>query len=242
MARAPTTCPSRASSVSYTPNRLHLAPHRLKHDFGAATQVIHCIPHVLRHIRSRRDETLNRNSNPQLTADQSGRSVYGMNQHSVSQVPASNEEGAGLIAHAADPSRATSPFRAYDEEPYESDLGYRGAATRFQTGPLSAEPQSMSYQQQTHGYLPPSQQQRQQDRPYHAMSADEDDYVQVPEPRVNRTVMEGRDEGPGYSAYDQATMGGSQSEARPPPNDMQRQIGAALWGSNPHQHPGGPMI
>lgn len=156
-------------------------------------------------------------------------------------MPAGSEEGAGLISHAADPSRATSPFRTYDEEPYESDLGYRGAATRFQTGPFSAEPQSMSYQQQTRGYPPPPPPPLHQQYS-HAMSADGDDYVQVPEPRVNRAVMQGRDDGAGQTAYDQAPAGGSLPEARPPPSDMQRQIGAALWGSNPHQHPDGPMI
>lgn len=157
-----------------------------------------------------------------------------MNQHSGGRAPTSNEEGAGLIAHAADPSRATSPFRSYDEEPYESDLGYRGAANRFQTGVLSTEPQSMSYRQQTRGYPPPPPPPHQQYA--HPMSAeDDDDYVHIPEARVNRAVMQGRDEGVGQ-------VGGSQSEARPPPNDTQRQIGAALWGANPHQHPDGPMI
>lgn len=165
-----------------------------------------------------------------------------MNQHLGGRAPTGNDEGAGLIAHAADPSRATSPFRTYDEEPYESDLGYRGAAARFQTGPLSAEPQSMSYQQQTRGYQPPPPPPAPLHQQYpQPMSSDEDDYVQIPEPRVNRAVMQGYDDGQ-PTAYGQTTAGGSQSEARPPPNDTQRQIGAALWGSNPHQHPDGPMI
>ncbi|KAJ4389913.1 hypothetical protein N0V93_007385 [Gnomoniopsis smithogilvyi] len=143
------------------------------------------------------------------------RSTYGMNQHSGGRVPAGNEEGAGLIAHAADPR-------------------YRGAASRFQTGVLSTDPQSMSYQQQTRGYPPPPPPPHQQYA--HPMSAEEDDdYVHVPEPRVNRAVMQGREEGA-------SQVGGSQSESRPPPDDTQRQVGAALWGSNPHQHPDGPMI
>lgn len=102
-----------------------------------------------------------------------GRSTFGMNQHPGGQKAVSpiqeedHEEGAGLIAHAqADPS-STTPLDPYDtykeDQPYEADLGYRGAA-RFQPE---------SYQSQTdafHDRRPPVQ--------GHAVSTD--GYYEVP--------------------------------------------------------------
>lgn len=167
-----------------------------------------------------------------------------MNQHSnTTRVPAGTEEGAGLIAHAAEPSRPPSPpIGAYNddhlEDPYaaSSDLGYRGAAT---TSNMSGYPSS-----QTRGYPPPQQHTgypsrttphlKQQQRYGEAMTTDSD-FPEVPAPRVNTAVMAGRDE------ESQIPAGGAQGR-RPQPDDLQRQIGVALWGQNPHQHSDGPMI
>lgn len=142
-----------------------------------------------------------------------------MNQH---RRPAGAEEGAGLIAHAADSSRAPplSPFRTYDEEQahYESDTGYRGAA-----GGATGYPSQTGYgRQQAHPHAQYPQ----------VASADDSDFAPVPEPRVNMEVMAGRPE----------DAGGSAPPRPPPPSDMQRQVGAALWGQNPHQHPDGAMM
>lgn len=165
-----------------------------------------------------------------------GRSTYGINQHSGGRVPLgaapeeSNEEGVGLIAHAQDNphSRAPSPFNEYEAEPYESDLGYRGAAGQQfhhhqQQGPISYEPQPMAYQDH-----------HQPIQPGRALSTD--DYYQSPPPPVNMAVYSGRDEGAAYPARDEEAATGV------PRDDAQRTIGAALWGQNPHQHPSGPMI
>ena len=74
-----------------------------------------------------------------------------MNQHPGGQAAVSpiqeedHEEGAGLIAHAQGDPSSTTPLDPYDiykeDQPYESDLGYRGAA-RFQQAPESYESQT----------------------------------------------------------------------------------------------------
>lgn len=99
-----------------------------------------------------------------------------MNQHpggqAVSPIQEEDpEEGAGLIAHAQGDPSSTSPLDPYDiykkeDQPYESDLGYRGAA-RFQQAPES-------YQSQTNPF-----QDRRQPVQTHALSTD-DGYYQVP--------------------------------------------------------------
>ena len=122
-----------------------------------------------------------------------------------------HEEGAGLIAHAQGDPSSTSPLDPYDiykreDQPYESDLGYRGAA-RFQPE---------SYQSQTNPFHD-----RRQPVETHALSTD--GYYQVP----NATQPTSPDEPQG---------------AQRGPDNTQQVVGAALWGANPHQHPGGPMI
>lgn len=98
-----------------------------------------------------------------------------MNQHQGGQGVVSpiqeeeQEEGAGLIAHAqGDPSSTTplDPYGIYKEDqPYESDLGYRGA-TRFQQAPESYESQTNALHD------------RRQPVQMHALSTD--GYYQVP--------------------------------------------------------------
>lgn len=170
-----------------------------------------------------------------------GRSTYGINQHLGSRVPLgttpeeSNEEGAGLINHAQEnpSSRAPSPFREYEAEPYESDLGYRGAAQRFE--------QQTSYPAQTVGYqdhrpVHPYYQQQ----PGHALSTD--DYHEA-RPGVNMSVYSGRDTSSVYPDDDGVAASRQQQPGAGQPRDAaQATIGAALWGQNPHQHPNGPMI
>lgn len=136
-----------------------------------------------------------------------------------------NEEGAGLIANAAvhPSSRVPSPFREYEAEPYESDLGYRGAAQR-----LHQQQGMMSYQQQ----------QQPQQQPTHALSTD--DYYQTRQ-GVNMSVYAGRDEETAYPEHDRDGRR-PQANAGQPRDSTQATIGAALWGDNPHQHPDGPMI
>lgn len=155
-----------------------------------------------------------------------------MNQHGAAagrRAAPDIEEGAGLISHAADPDGAPSRYSTYEEAPYGAELGYRGGGATSSQAPMGY-PSQTGYQQQTHPH--PHQQQPQQYPPPVSPVAD-DDFVHVPEPRVNMEVMAGRED-----------AGGPQSQARPPPppTEMQRQVGAALWGQNPHQHPGGPMI
>lgn len=80
-----------------------------------------------------------------------------------------HEEGAGLIAHAQGDPSSTTPLDPYDiykeDQPYESDLGYRGAA-RFQQAPQPYESQTNVYHD------------RQQPVQAHALSTD--GYYQVP--------------------------------------------------------------
>lgn len=122
-----------------------------------------------------------------------------------------HEEGAGLIAHAQEDPSSTSPIDPYDrykeDQPYESDLGYRGAA-RFQQAPESYQSQTVAFQDRQ-----PAQ--------THAVSSD--GYYQVPGPTNQHISAEDR-------------------ELRRGPDNTQQVVGAALWGANPHQHPGGPMI
>ncbi|KAI3401340.1 hypothetical protein diail_11423 [Diaporthe ilicicola] len=150
------------------------------------------------------------------------RSTFGMNQHPGGQGTISpiqedtHEEGAGLIAHAQEDPSSTSPLDPYDrykeDQPYESDLGYRGAA-RFHQAPESYESQTVAFQD------------RQQPVQAHALSGD--GYYQVPSPTNQHTSPED-------SEY--------QQDARRGPDNAQQVVGAALWGANPHQHPAGPMI
>lgn len=151
-----------------------------------------------------------------------------MNQNLGSRAPMApapeefNEEGAGLIANAAvNPSnRVPSPFREYEAEPYGSDLGYRGAAQR-----LHQQEGTVSYQQQEEQHT-------------HALSTN--DYYQT-RPGVNMSVYAGRDEGSANPEHDREVRG-PQADAERPRDSTQATVGAALWGENPHQHPGGPMI
>lgn len=163
-----------------------------------------------------------------------------MNQHLGSRVPLathpeeSNEEGAGLIAHAQDnpSSREQSPFREYEAEPYESDLGYRGAAQRFD--------QQTSYPSQTMGYQDHQAAMPYQQQPGRALSTD--DYHEV-RPAVNMSVYSGRVESSVYPEDEAAAAAARQQTNSGRPRDTaQATLGAALWGQNPHQHPDGPMI
>lgn len=177
-----------------------------------------------------------------------------MNQHLGNRVPLGsapeerNEEGAGLIAHAQDnpSSRATSPFREYEAEPYESDLGYRGAVSRFEQH-TAYEPQTLGYQEHRIGQ-PVTHPHKQ--LPGHAVSTD--NYYEQ-RPGVNMSVYSGRDDASVYpdddraaaagpSAGPSAAAGGQQLGAGRARDSTQMKIGAALWGQNPHQHPDGPMI
>lgn len=153
-----------------------------------------------------------------------------MNQHaggqgSISPVPEDHEEeGAGLIAHAQDnpSSREPSPFDQYERDledhPYESDLGYRGAAMQAQQDPQSYASHTMIYQDQ------PDRQQM----PGHAIS--NDDYYQAP----SSTQLAANQAGyrAPSSIYEQAPSQG--------PDNTQQVVGAALWGGNPHQSHNGP--
>jgi hypothetical protein len=140
-----------------------------------------------------------------------------MNQHAAGQKAVSpiqeedHEEGAGLIANAQADASSTTPLDPYDiykeDQPYEADLGYRGAA-RFQPE---------SYDPQTHALHD-----RRQPAQAHAVSTD--GYYEVP------------------NASNQPISPDEPQGARPGPDNTQQAVGAALWGSNPHQHPGGPMI
>lgn len=193
-----------------------------------------------------------------------GRSTFGMNPSTsnrppVSPVPEANEEGAGLIAHAQDnpSSRAPSPYHEYgyyrEDQPYESDLGYRGAAQQFRQEPLSYQPQTMgyqgvasqiqqeplSYEPQTIGYPDeePIQPQPVHPQQIHALSGQE--YYQPTSPPRQGTVT------PTYPAagtYDEALADEPQADGRQPRNSTQIKVGQALWGPNPHQHADGPMI
>lgn len=173
----------------------------------------------------------------------------------VSPVPEANEEGAGLIAHAQDnpSSRAPSPFLEYgyyrEDQPYESDLGYRGAAQQFQQEPISYQSQTMRYQgvpsqihQEPTSYEPqtiayhddqPIQPQPKHPQQIHALSEQENEHQYYPTPAA-----------PTYPAaageYDESSdsLPGGQG----PRNSTQVKVGQALWGSNPHQNAGGPVI
>lgn len=185
-----------------------------------------------------------------------------MNQHPtnrlpVSPVPEANEEGAGLIAHAADnpSSRAPSPHHDYgyykEDQPYESDLGYRGAAQQFRQEPLSYESRTMGYQgvpshiqqeptsheSQMMGYR--DEQQPLQPHPIHPQPIHNltgEEYYRVPSPPRHGTAT------PTYPAAEYDGSEGSSPEARGPRDSTQVKVGQALWGPNPHQHSGGPMI
>lgn len=168
-----------------------------------------------------------------------------------------NEEGAGLIANAADHPSSRPPYNhlshEFEAEPYESDLGYRGAISpqRFASpGPITY-PASLQ-----HSHQPPPP-------PGHALSTDE--YYQVPSPTTRYPGVASSiypDQGdlpspalrhPGVassiypqdsvSVYSTQNLVGAHhqpsSDAR---DDAQRTVGQALWGDNPHQHKNGPMI
>lgn len=162
----------------------------------------------------------------------SGRSTFGMNQHVGGQGPISpvpedhEEEGAGLIAHAQDnpSSREPSPFdqfeRDLEDHPYESDLGYRGAATQLRQEPQSYASQTMTYQD-----LPEHQQ-----MPGNAIS--NNDYYQAPS--TTHLVANQAGYRAPSSIYEQRL---SQE-----PDHTQQAVGAALWGDNPHQSRNGPVI
>lgn len=174
----------------------------------------------------------------------------------VSPVPEANEEGAGLIAHAQDnpSSRAPSPYHEYgyyrEDQPYESDLGYRGAAQQFRQEPLSYQSQMMgyqgvnsqiqqeplSYESQTIGYQEdhqPIQPQPVYPQQMHALSGQ--DYYQVPSPPRHGTPTY-----PAAGTYEDEDE--SQAGGRRPRDSTQVKVGQALWGPNPHQHADGPMI
>ncbi|KUI55202.1 hypothetical protein VP1G_02525 [Cytospora mali] len=168
-------------------------------------------------------------------ATQFRRSTFGMNQHTggrepISPVPEEHEEeGAGLIAHAQDnpSSREPSPFDPYDryleDQPYESDLGYRGAAGQFRQEPQPYASQTMAYQDQPeHQHVPAVG---------NALSTD--DYYQASSPtREDRSSTHLAANPSGYRApssiYEQTASQG--------PDTTQQAVGAALWGANPHQH------
>lgn len=145
----------------------------------------------------------------------------------ISPVPEDHEEeGAGLIAHAQDnpSSREPSPFDQYDRDledhPYESDLGYRGAAMQYRQEPQSYASQTMTYQDQPeHQHVPGN-----------ALSTD--DYYQAPS--STQLAANQADYRAPSSIYEHAPSQG--------PDNTQQVVGAALWGGNPHQHRDGPVL
>lgn len=181
------------------------------------------------------------------------------NRPPISPVPEANEEGAGLIAHAQDnpSSRAPSPYHEYgyyrEDQPYESDLGYRGAAQQFRQEPLSYQSQTMgyqgvvasqvheepsSYEPQTIGYQDEQPIQPQPVRPQQTHTLAGQEYYQVPSPPRQETVPSAYPAATGaYDEPDESEAGG-----RRPRDSTQMKVGQALWGPNPHQHAGGPMI
>lgn len=161
-----------------------------------------------------------------------------MNQHggqgAISPVAEDHEEeGAGLIAHAQDnpSSRATSPFDPYDryieDQPYESDLGYRGAAVQSRQETQSYASQTMIYQDQPDYQHPVGN------------AVPSGDYYQTPSATRQHTSSTQLPVGPaGYRApssiYESASSQG--------PDDTQHVVGTALWGGNPHHNSNGPVI
>lgn len=158
-----------------------------------------------------------------------------------------NEEGAGLIANAADNPSSRPPYthvsHDYEAEPYESDIGYRGAMSSQRLaspGPITY-PASLQQQQHSAPHQPPPP-----PAAVHALSVDA--YHQVPPPT-------GRHPGIASSIYPDLGELSSPASRRPgvassiypeevpeERDDTQSTVGRALWGNNPHQHKDGPMI
>jgi len=141
-----------------------------------------------------------------------------MNQHPGGQKAISpiqeedHEEGAGLIAHAQADPSSTTPLDPHDI--YKEDHQPYAADLGYR-GAAGFQPES--YESQTNPFHD-----RRQPVQTHALSTD--GYHEVPN-AANQPISPDEPQG-----------------ARRGPDNTQQVVGAALWGANPHQHPGGPMI